>query len=310
MNNRIINTDNVYIALTTDSKALHTYSTNAVATQLLNVDNTKLGVDRALDMSDVNIKFYSEVPEFPGTEYKTTVLSEDIIGSGVAYNVNEWSISNIVHFPLDPANVVVDFKIPAVTGGFFVASTLADGKLVGDITEGSLNWDSGACSIKSDIAIKPDTNIEISIRYLLNPVKNCTFAVKGVEYKGQTEFIKVLNNFPIAPHTVRIKAPISNGTNLRVQDDGNGKLIGDIDITGENTVDYMTGVIKITFNKPVLDNLNIPIIYGKYQTVTKFPDIPKTEQFSVILRWVDLVRIVEAGKNLIKSEESTYKYIE
>jgi hypothetical protein len=57
----------------------------------------------------------------------------------------------------------------------------------------------------------------------------------------------VLTWTPVKPGTVEITA-VSGGVTLTVTDDGNGNLTGDVDGGGDNTINYETGAIDVTFS--------------------------------------------------------------
>mgnify|MGYP001235044312 CR=1 FL=1 len=60
---------------------------------------------------------------------------------------------------------------------------------------------------------------------------------------GSTNYTGTLSNVPVRPGTVKL----TDGT-LTVTDDGNGNLIGDVNGSGTNTIDYSTGAYNVTFS--------------------------------------------------------------
>lgn len=61
---------------------------------------------------------------------------------------------------------------------------------------------------------------------------------------------------------ILITANIENGTTLNVTDDGNGNLIGDVNILGTNSIDYSTGDFDVTFSSPPGDDDNVIVLYN------------------------------------------------
>ena len=54
-----------------------------------------------------------------------------------------------------------------------------------------------------------------------------------------------------------ITVNLANGSTLNVTDDGAGNLIGDVDPTGTNTIDYDTGILSVKFTFPPPDGEDI-----------------------------------------------------
>jgi len=78
----------------------------------------------------------------------------------------------------------------------------------------------------------------------------------GTGTGAQTQFTKTLVNLPLTPHNVLI----TTGS-LVVTDDGEGNLTGDVDPTGNNTVDYLTGDIDVTFSTPPAGSADVNCQY-------------------------------------------------
>lgn len=58
-----------------------------------------------------------------------------------------------------------------------------------------------------------------------------------------------------------ITANTANGTTLNVTDDGDGNLIGDVDTTVSNTINYGTGAIDVTFSSAPANTEEVNAIY-------------------------------------------------
>lgn len=67
----------------------------------------------------------------------------------------------------------------------------------------------------------------------------------GDELAGSQTLTATLSNSPIAPRSVSITFTDSTGTARTITDNGTGKLIGHVDSTGNNTINYTSGAIDL-----------------------------------------------------------------
>lgn len=87
-----------------------------------------------------------------------------------------------------------------------------NGNLVGSVTASSVNYQTGAVSVTFSAVVPTGTDINVYVT------------------------------------TVQIRSIDSAGNDLIAFDDGNGNLVGDVDIIGPNTINYLTGAFDIHFN--------------------------------------------------------------
>lgn len=79
-----------------------------------------------------------------------------------------------------------------------------------------------------------------------------------------------------------LTANVRNGMTLNVTDDGNGNLIGDVDTSGTNTINYATGAISVKFSQapgnqesitaqynPLVLNMPIALLYYQDQIICR-----------------------------------------
>jgi phage tail sheath protein FI len=78
-----------------------------------------------------------------------------------------------------------------------------------------------------------------------------------------TTFTATLAGASVHPTTLVITASKTGPVTMTVTDDGNGNLIGDVAPTGNNTIDYDTGEIDVTFEAAVI---NLGSVVATYYT--------------------------------------------
>ena len=78
----------------------------------------------------------------------------------------------------------------------------------------------------------------------------------GTGTGAQVDFTDTLASLPVTPHSILITAGA-----LTVTDDGEGNLTGDVDPTGNNTIDYDTGAIDVTLSSAPALNIDVSCRY-------------------------------------------------
>ena len=84
-----------------------------------------------------------------------------------------------------------------------------------------------------------------------------TAEVVGTGNGTNTTFTGTLDGGSVHPTTLVLTAPKTGPITMTVTDDGNGNLIGDVGPTGNNTIDYETGVFDVTFEAAVINLSNV-----------------------------------------------------
>ncbi len=79
----------------------------------------------------------------------------------------------------------------------------------------------------------------------LNGVARVNVVAGGDQANGTRQITTTLSPAPIAPRSVSISYTDTTGAAKVVTDDGNGNMIGDIDVAGTNTIVYATGVLNV-----------------------------------------------------------------
>jgi hypothetical protein len=102
--------------------------------------------------------------------------------------------------------------------------------------------------------------------------ENITTGDGGDNYTGTllaVPIIRSTNNnptvisYPISRvQNILITVNLALGSTLNVTDDGNGNLIGDVNLLGTNTIDYETGAIDVTFSTLVPSGASINVQYN------------------------------------------------
>lgn len=106
---------------------------------------------------------------------------------------------------------------------------------------------------------------------------------------GGNRYTRTLSNLPIVPFTVHI-----NHVALNVYDNGYGLLVGDIDTTGVNTIDYTTGAIDVTFSAAAGTNATVDY----HHAATKVWDTFNSANLVWGRAWQDLYWFCDNSSNI------------
>jgi uncharacterized protein len=93
-----------------------------------------------------------------------------------------------------------------------------------------------------------------------------------------SEFAFTLDEASCHPTTLTITGDKTGPVTMTVTDDGNGNLIGDVAVIGDNTINYDTGVIAITFEAAVINAG--PIVASYFSKATYDQDSPWTDDMT------------------------------
>jgi phage tail sheath protein FI len=83
----------------------------------------------------------------------------------------------------------------------------------------------------------------------------------GDELAGSQTLTATLSDSPIAPRSVVISFTDSTGTARTITDNGTGRLIGHVDVVGNNTITYSSGAIDVKLGFTVLGGTLVTAVY-------------------------------------------------
>lgn len=293
-----------------------------VASINLTVDRGATGVVSAMQLNPLVICFPAQIPEgLVGTK-KYVDVAQPVQVVGKAHRLEQFTITidKVPGFPIDLTSQLFDINALDEDGNLLVATVHADSTLVGDIdvAESSYDAETGKCVITFVRPLKPGQAVTFTKRFT-NPVRDPLIvnipdlvpieSIRQYICGLKTFDVRVNRHCPIAPSTVTITALSVDGTSVKVTDNGEGKLIGDIDPSGVNTIDYNTGGVDVTFSRFLKDGSAIQAEYASYIEVTEFQsgsDIPV--RVKITLDWEDLARIVKSVEQAASAAENGLKY--
>jgi phage tail sheath protein FI len=111
----------------------------------------------------------------------------------------------------------------------------------------------------------------------------------GSQLAANQTVVRTLAFENIKPRTVSISFTSTAGAALTITDDGNGNLIGDVDASGANTIDYETGDVDFKTSATIKGGT---LVVASYSTVAE--EAAHTEDFG------------DADKNYTAGEEGTF----
>ena len=293
-----------------------------VASINLTVDRGAAGVYSAMQLNPLVICFPAQVPDgLVGTK-KYIDVAQPIQVVGKAHRLEQFSITidRVPGFPIDLTSQLFDINAIDEDGNLMVATVHADSTLIGDIDTSESSYDSstGKCSLTFLRPLKAGQAITF-IKRFTNPVRDPLTvnipdlvpieSIREYTFGLKTFDVRINKHCPIAPSTVTITALSVDGTSVKVTDNGDGKLIGDVDPSGTNTIDYSTGAIDITFSRYLKDGSAIQAEYASYMEVTEFQsgsNVPV--RVKITLDWEDLARIVKSVEQAADAAENGLKY--
>lgn len=288
----------------------------------LTVDRNAAGALSAMQLNPLVICFSAQVPEgLVGTK-KYIDVAQPIQVVGKAHRLEQFKITidRVPGFPIDLTSQLFDINAIDEDGNLLVATVHADSTLVGDIdaTQSSYDNGTGKCEITFTRPLKPGQSITFTKRFT-NPVRDPLVvnipdlvpieSIREYAFGLKTFDVRINKHCPIAPSTVTITAMSVDGTSVKVTDNGEGKLIGDVDPSGTNTIDYATGATTVTFSRYLKDGSAIQAEYASYMEVTEFQsgsNVPV--RVKITLDWEDLARIVKSVEQAANAAETGLKY--
>jgi len=198
---------------------------------------------------------YSAVQSAEGVAYalidsiKAGILEQLNIGTGDDVTVTFGG--TIATLPVIEGTVVVQAGVQSVTDD-------GDGNLTGDGV-GTVDYETGVISVTWGAPPNSGENVIVTSRYLKQYQRGDVeeeVEVSAARWRGR------ITNAPIVPSSFAL----SDGAQV-VIDDGAGNLIGDIDPTGKNTLDYSTGSYDVTFASALIIGSEISSTYRQYLNV-------------------------------------------
>lgn len=96
----------------------------------------------------------------------------------------------------------------------------------------------------------------------LNGVARSMVVAGGDELTASQSLTATLATNPIATRTVAIKWTDPAGTARTITDNGTGKLVGNVDVTGNNTINYTSGVIDVKLGFTVKGGTLVVVTYA------------------------------------------------
>lgn len=109
----------------------------------------------------------------------------------------------------------------------------------------------------------------------LNGIFRSEFVGGGAEAVGTRTVTATLTGAPVQPRSVSIQVADTTGTAREVTDDGSGNLVGWVDASGNNTINYTTGAIDVTLAGGVNGGTLIGVEYYEAPSESS-----RTESFS------------------------------
>lgn len=298
---------------------------SGIAQMNLTVDRGAVGVLNSIRMNPLVICFDAQVPEdLPGTK-KCIEMAKPVYTVGYAVPTPVYSviIDKVPGYPVDLKTELFDINASDINGQLMVATVTDTGSIIGDVDALRSKYDptTGRCEITFLLPLQPEQAITYIKRFTVpstNPTAPLQVKIPGlVPYTSIREYgfslkvfdVKLNQHFPVAAGTVTITALTSNGTTMRVTDDGHGKLIGNIDPSGKNYINYDTGEVSVTFAEYLKDGSPIQAEHASYVEVKEFQkNNTEPVHMRVVLEWEDLARIVKSAEQAANSAEATLKY--
>lgn len=314
---------NIHAAIESEDGKLNASSGgHGVAAINITVDRGAAGVVSAMKLNPLVICFPAQVPEgIIGTK-KYVDVAQPVQVVGKASRVSQFaiSISKVPGFPIDLVSQLFDINAVDEDGGLLVATVQSDSSLTGDIDVGASKYNSetGECYVVFKRPLKPGQAVTFTKRFTNPPREPLTVnipdlvpieSIRQYSFGLKTFDVRINKHCPIAPSTVTITALSVDGTSVKVTDNGEGKLIGDVDPSGVNTIDYNTGAADVTFSRFLKYGSAIQAEYASYLEVTEFQsgsDIPV--RVKITLDWEDLARIVKSVEQAAGAAENGLKY--
>lgn len=296
-----------------------------IAQMNLTVDRGAVGVLNSIRMNPLIICFDAQVPEdLPGTK-KCIEMARPVYNVGTAKPTPGYTISidKVPGYPVDLKTELFDINASDINGQLMVATVTDTGGIVGDVDVLTSKYD--ASTGKCDITFLRPLQAEQAITYIkrftvpsTNPATPLQVKIPGlVPYTSIREYgfslrvfdVRLNQHFPVAAGTVTITAMTPEGSTMRVTDDGNGKLVGNIDPSGKNYIDYNTGEVSVTFSGYLKEGSAIQAEHASYVEVKEFQkNNAEPVHMKITLDWEDLARIVKSAEQAANSAEATLKY--
>jgi len=83
----------------------------------------------------------------------------------------------------------------------------------------------------------------------------------GDEVVGNRAIATTLLDLPISPRSFQLDWTDDTGTARSITDDGAGNLIGDVDVAGNNTIDYTTGAVDVLLSNVIEQDQLVAAVY-------------------------------------------------
>lgn len=298
---------------------------SGIAQMNMTVDRGAAGVLNSIRMNPLVICFDAQVPEdLPGTK-KCIEMARPVYSVETAKSIPSFAITidKVPGYPVDLKTELFDINASDVNGTLMVATVTDTGAIVGDVDTLLSKYDpsTGKCEITFMRPLQPGQAITYMKRFTVpstNPASPLQVKIPGlVPYISIREYgftlkvfdVKLNQHFPVAPGTVTLTALTPEGSTMKVTDDGAGKLVGNIDPSGKNYIDYNTGEVSVTFAGYLKEGSAIQAEHAAYVEVKEFQK-SNTEpvHMKVVLEWEDLARIVKSAEQAANSAEATLKY--
>lgn len=291
----------------------------------MTVDRAAVGVLNSIRMNPLVICFDAQVPEnLPGTK-KCIEMAQPmyVVGSCIQKYKYSISIPQVPGFPVNLKTELFDINAVDSAGQLLVATVTEDGGMVGDVDVAASHYDpaTGKCDVTFNKPLKFGQGVQYIKRYTQpatnpNPPMKVTIpnlvpfeSERNYSFSLKVFDVNLNKHFPIAPGTVMITAVSPDTTTLKVTDDGNGKLIGNVDPSGKNYIKYDTGEVNVTFSSYLKENSIIQAEHGSFVEVKEFQkDSSVPVKLRIVLDWEDLARIVKATEQTANSAEANLKY--
>ena len=291
----------------------------------MTVDRAAVGVLNSIRMNPLVICFDAQVPEnLPGTK-KCIEMAQPMYVVGNCIQKYKYSISipQVPGFPVNLKTELFDINAVDSAGQLLVATVTEDGGMVGDVDVAASRYDpaTGKCDVTFNKPLKFGQGVQYIKRYTQpatnpNPPMKVTIpnlvpfeSERNYSFSLKVFDVNLNKHFPIAPGTVMITAVSPDTTTLKVTDDGNGKLVGNVDPSGKNYIKYDTGEVNVTFSSYLKENSIIQAEHGSFVEVKEFQkDSSVPVKLRIVLNWEDLARIVKATEQTANSAEANLKY--
>lgn len=296
-----------------------------VAQLNMTVDRAAVGVLNSIRMNPLVICFDAQIPEdLPGTKKCIEMAQPNYVASrSIPMYTHAITINQVPGFPVNLKTELFDINAVDEEGQLLVATVTEDGSLVGDVDAAKSRYDAttGKCEVTFTRPLKAEQGVVYIKRYTqpsTSPAEPMRVVIPNlVPYTSERNYtfaLKVFDvglnkHFPVAPGTVSITALTPDKMSLKVKDDGNGKLVGNVDPSGKNYIKYDTGEVNVTFSNYLLENSPIQAEHGSFVEVKEFQKDSSTPvKLRVVLNWEDLARIVKSTEQAANSAEANLKY--